>query len=50
MSIVLEKGSKINLSKGNKNLGKINVNLNWNTGSKKEYCHHYLVLNLNLLI
>lgn len=35
MSIVLEKGSKINLSKGNKELGKINVNLNWNTGSKK---------------
>lgn len=35
MAIVLEKGSKINLSKGNKEIGKINVNLNWNTGSKK---------------
>lgn len=35
MSIVLQKGSKINLSKGNKELGKINVNLNWNAGSKK---------------
>lgn len=35
MAIILEKGSKINLSKGNKELGKININLNWNTGSKK---------------
>ena len=35
MSIILEKGSKINLSKGNKELGKINVNLNWNAATKK---------------
>jgi tellurite resistance protein TerA len=35
MAIILEKGSKINLSKGNKELGKININLNWNTSSKK---------------
>ncbi|AVK47523.1 Tellurium resistance [Clostridium sp. MF28] len=35
MPIVLEKGSKINLSKENKQLGKINVNLNWNSGTQK---------------
>ncbi|AQS08577.1 tellurium resistance protein [Clostridium saccharobutylicum] len=35
MSIVLEKGSKINLSKENRQLGKININLNWNSGTQK---------------
>lgn len=35
MAIVLEKGSKINLSKENKQLGKINVNLNWNSKTQK---------------
>lgn len=37
MAIVLEKGSKINLSKQKKSLGKINVNLNWNQGQKKGF-------------
>ncbi len=36
MSIVLEKGSKINLSKKETLLGKIHVNLNWNTGGPKK--------------
>ncbi|OOM11848.1 TerD family protein [Clostridium saccharobutylicum] len=35
MSIVLEKGSKINLSKENRQLGKININLNWNSSTQK---------------
>lgn len=35
MAIVLEKGSKINLSKENKQLGKININLNWNSKTQK---------------
>lgn len=37
MAIVLEKGSKINLSKGTQVLGKINVNLNWEVGKKTSF-------------
>ena len=37
MPIVLEKGSKINLTKKDtKKVGKININLNWNTGGAKK--------------
>lgn len=37
MPIVLEKGSKINLTKKDtKKVGKININLNWNTGGTKK--------------
>ena len=37
MPIVLEKGSKINLTKKEtKKVGKININLNWNTGEAKK--------------
>ena len=36
MPVVLEKGSKINLSKGSKVIGNINVNLNWNSKPVKK--------------
>ena len=37
MPIVLEKGSKINLTKKDtKKVGKININLNWNQGEVKK--------------
>lgn len=36
MAVILEKGTKINLSKENKELGKININLNWNLGNSNK--------------
>ena len=37
MAIVLEKGTKINLSKKQESLGKININLNWDNGKNQGF-------------